>query len=207
MRSRSVLNNARVLCPSRPSIPSLCGAQAAAAGRDALRLEFTMPDGCNQHPPTFNPLPFPFPFPFPPPLVAQRGITRPPRYPYGVPVRFVVRESHLLKAQAAALGDTVSAAAAAAAAANEVACYNLVQCAQSWLEQMSSSSSSLPQPGTAVKAHAALCPVPSLDAPAAAAPLGHSGDSSVAILLDLWKQGQDIHAQYMVCLPFTLFLI
>ena len=47
MRSRSVRNNAWLLCPSHPSIPSLCPAQAAAAGRDALRLEFTMPDGCS----------------------------------------------------------------------------------------------------------------------------------------------------------------
>jgi hypothetical protein len=58
MRSRSVLNNAQVLCPNRPSIPSLRGAQAAAAGRDALRLEFTMPDGCSQDP-LFQPLPQP----------------------------------------------------------------------------------------------------------------------------------------------------
>ena len=78
MRSRSVLNIAWLLCPSRPSIPSLCPVQAAAAGRDALRLEFTMPDGCS--PRLARRMQ-----PVPPPPATRR--TAPHHSPAQVPVR------------------------------------------------------------------------------------------------------------------------
>ena len=115
-------------------------------------------------------------------------------------VRFIVRESHLLKHQASALADAIAAAAADAASANEVACYNLVQFAQSWLEQMQSPDASIP-----ILSHAAApAAAPSVSAsdsvvqPAADASDSLVGNSSIAILLDLWKQGQEIHSQYMV---------
>lgn len=73
-------------------------AQAAAAGRDALRLEFTMPDGCS----ACHRLP----------CAQLIPVIRPAaRYPHGVPVDFAVRESHLLKPQAAALALVIASAA------------------------------------------------------------------------------------------------
>ena len=120
-----------------------------------------------------------------------------------MPVRFVIRESHLLKSQASALSDAIAAAAAAAATANEVACYNLVQFAQSWLEQMQLAATA-PQSGSAAKpAAASAAPAPETAAAYAAAAdacaslvgSGGSANSSVAILMDLWRQGQDIHSQ------------
>ncbi len=118
-------------------------------------------------------------------------------------IRVIVRESHLLKHQAAALSDTIAAAAAAAAAANEVACYNLVQVAQSWLEELQASAT-VSQPSGVKATSAALVSVPDTAAAPAAAScalvVSDSGSSTnaVAILLDLWLQGQEIHAQYMV---------
>jgi hypothetical protein len=130
------------------------------------------------------------------------------RYPHGVPVHFIIRESHLLKHQAAALADAIAAAAATAASANEVACYNLVQFAQSWLEQMQLSDAAAASTAPSVKAAAATAPLsallpaaaPAADASASltCASSSGNGNGSVAILLDLWQQGQEIHAQYMV---------
>jgi hypothetical protein len=106
------------------------------------------------------------------------------------------------------MSDALAAAASTAAAANEVACYDLVQLAQSWLQQMQVSASSAPPPGAVVKLAAATAAVSAHDAaaptPDAAATTfcdGSGGNSSISILLDLWKQGQEIHAQYMVPHP------
>ena len=131
----------------------------------------------------------------------------------GVSIRVIVRESHLLKHQATALSDTIAAAAAAAAAANEVACYNLVQVAQSWLEELQAPATAS-QPGVKATSAALASVLDTAAAPAAAscALVVSDSDSStnaVAILLDLWQQGQDIHAQYMVrcSSPLSLSLV